>query len=40
MCNCKWQRVLFEEPGQQIEENQSVGAQVINKEMQLFETAK
>ena len=31
---------MFEEPGQQIEENQSVGAQIINKEMQLFETAK
>ena len=40
MCNCKWQRVLFEEPGQQIEGNQSVGTQIINKEMQLFEIAK
>ena len=31
---------MFEEPGHQIEEDQSVGAQIINKEMQLFETAK
>ena len=31
---------MFEEPEQQIEEDQSVGAQIINKEMQLFETAK
>ena len=31
---------MFDKPGQQIEEDQSVGAQIINKELQLFEAAK
>ena len=31
---------MSEEPGLQIEEDKSVGAQVINKGIQLFETAK
>ena len=32
--------MLFEEQGQQIEENQSAGAQIINKKIQSFEAAK
>ena len=33
-------QVFLKEPGRQIKEVQSVGAQIINKEMQLFEATK